>query len=770
MKSFIYLSVIILIDNAVLAILGAGFKNKLLSQKPLWKNYLPALLLEIGVLNAINMAVHLFTATSASLVLGVPEIFIIVSAVTVGSLSLYGKVYPEWDRCIKLCGLAAILPFLLEMTLFNFTSYASYSRSVGQKVLSLAGTQSTGSVTYDGAAAVVTVGNKGGTITFTNIDSSVQDIYLKTNGLNKMRQAIIRVKDSSNAETFLTVNTERFIPADPDHYFTVSTGSTIRELQIEFNDTGSSFALTSASINTAKPFHFCLSRYIGMVVLLWAIILVYEKRLWKIPYQPQSKKHKLAIAAVMICCMLASVSFLALPSKSVKYPLENSPDQYNPYIQQFDAFQKGQLNLDVKVDPKLQEMDNPYDPSARSQAGVSFQWDRAYYHGKYYSYFGVVPIFTVYYPYYLLTKSLPGETFVCAVLAIFSILFLTLFILTIIKLYSKRVNLLLLLLGLLSVVMSSCIYIAQSCSDFYYIAVLSGVCSASLFLFLSFYAYQHAHDKKRLLLFAAAGISFVLLVASRPVASLLGLVVVPAFLHILLNRDTPVRQKASCALSFLIPVFIGAAALMAYNQLRFHSPFEFGTAYQLTVSDISSNKLQINNIAYALFHYFFQPIQVSSEFPFINPTFCNLGIYGHYVYLASSVGAFAYPAVLSVWTLPALMMRSRDRVKKYTYLCMVVAAVLIALFTFSLGGVNLRYTADIMPILSVLSVLLIFECHDQIGRDKRLRGFSWTLAALLFCGSIIVGSAFVFSNEGKNILNQLPRVVLYFEKLFLFWN
>ena len=48
-------------------------------------------------------------------------------------------------------------------------------------------------------------------------------------------------------------------------------------------------------------------------------------------------------------------------------------------------------------------MDNPYDRQARDAEGVSYHWDRAYYEGKYYVYFGVMPALVFHLPYYLVT-------------------------------------------------------------------------------------------------------------------------------------------------------------------------------------------------------------------------------------------------------------------------------------------------------------------------------------------------------------------------------
>ena len=59
------------------------------------------------------------------------------------------------------------------------------------------------------------------------------------------------------------------------------------------------------------------------------------------------------------------------------------------YIRQFDAWKKGQIELDLEVDRRLAALENPYDPSERKSSGARYNWDYALFDGKYYSYFRV---------------------------------------------------------------------------------------------------------------------------------------------------------------------------------------------------------------------------------------------------------------------------------------------------------------------------------------------------------------------------------------------
>src|SRR5438034_605179 len=53
------------------------------------------------------------------------------------------------------------------------------------------------------------------------------------------------------------------------------------------------------------------------------------------------------------------------------------------------AILNGQVHLDVPVDPKLETLEDPTDPTKRK--GISVYWDASYYRGEYYFYWGIAP-------------------------------------------------------------------------------------------------------------------------------------------------------------------------------------------------------------------------------------------------------------------------------------------------------------------------------------------------------------------------------------------
>ena len=78
----------------------------------------------------------------------------------------------------------------------------------------------------------------------------------------------------------------------------------------------------------------------------------------------------------------------------------------NLYEVMTESILEGHLYIDYgDMDPELLKMDNPYDPVMRKELGVNFHWDHALYHGRYYMYYGIVPVFLVFLPYRILTGT-----------------------------------------------------------------------------------------------------------------------------------------------------------------------------------------------------------------------------------------------------------------------------------------------------------------------------------------------------------------------------
>lgn len=126
------------------------------------------------------------------------------------------------------------------------------------------------------------------------------------------------------------------------------------------------------------------------------------------------KSTNIAFVFLWLLCILFGVFiYVGIFKPAATYPFETLYNK-NAYEQQFDAFLKHRLSIDIEPAKELLALSNPYDRASRT--GIRFLWDRALYDGKYYSYFGITPIITVYYPYYFITGRVPSAATVCFIL------------------------------------------------------------------------------------------------------------------------------------------------------------------------------------------------------------------------------------------------------------------------------------------------------------------------------------------------------------------
>lgn len=121
---------------------------------------------------------------------------------------------------------------------------------------------------------------------------------------------------------------------------------------------------------------------------------------FEIPAKCLESKSKLTAFLVVLGVILV----LDLPMGLCPNYNGEIPAYLNQYELMAQSVLDGNLYLEFDdIDPGLAELDNPYDPQIREDTGVSVHWDSAYYNGKYYMYFGIVPVLLVFAPYLAIT-------------------------------------------------------------------------------------------------------------------------------------------------------------------------------------------------------------------------------------------------------------------------------------------------------------------------------------------------------------------------------
>ena len=552
---------------------------------------------------------------------------------------------------------------------------------------------------------------------------------------------------------------------------------------VEFNvpEPNGVVCISNITANPHFRFGFDFLRAGFIFAFLFAAALIIAFRLYSIIYSPDRRSHRVfKICACAFCLgitLLWCVFVLNTSTEKTEYPLKRSVESCNPYIQQFDAFMKGQLYLDEEPPAQLAELENPYDKEQRE--GIFYQWDRAYYKGKYYSYFGVGPILTGYMPYYLIRRCLPSYRFITSYYSLLFTLFFTLALFKWVEVFRKKVPCVLLFSCIVSALFSSMIYLEmRGIEAFYYLALLSAAAFTAAFAYFMMLAFSCERKAPRSVLMAVSGFCFGFAFLCR-----VNTVIAPAFvtagvLAVYLFRRIKEKTKVSCVVLDLIclglPVAICMSAAFLFNYLRFGNPLDFGTDYQLTVSDTSLNTFFRGGIAASIFYYFFEPFKIKETFPFL-----AVGRGGEYpvgdrfVYLDDNIGLFAVPHNIALALLPAYPLgRKKSGYELTAVLCGTAGLFVCAFADFCLGGVIFRYTGDISFAGAFIAAVILFELiHNFETRNGRLIRFIRPCAKLLITAgciaSVVIASLEALTVDG-NLSAFRPDVFEVLKRFFCF--
>lgn len=245
---------------------------------------------------------------------------------------------------------------------------------------------------------------------------------------------------------------------------------------------------------------------------------------------------------------------------------------------------------------------------------------------------------------------------------------------------------------------------------------------------------------------------------SRPGVAILGILIIPALIKYFFKSNISVKQKIVSLICFTVPLIFGAVIVCAYNYLRFDSIFEFGAKYQLTVYDVSKYTFSASLIIPCIYHYFFQLPVFTDSFPFINMEFVNLKMHTtEYLYCTSTVGAFSFLSNVGFFGIGGIYAKSKaSREQKWTYTLAFICVFILAFTDICMGGVNIRYYADIAMVMILFTSLILLEIPTFFEDSKPyIQTIVKSAISVLFICSAVLGFLMIFENERNYILEAL---------------
>ena len=585
----------------------------------------------------------------------------------------------------------------------------------------------------------------------------------------------VAMKDDNTGAVFGIADME---PASGyrDVQLSVRPYGSLNQIELYVSRVTDPVTITKITAFNANPYRADAVRFVLGLALFAAGILIFEFKLWRVWFDVRKKSH---VAALALCvCLTVGSTFLLYKTDEFDlydYPFADNTVVDDIFALKFDAMYKGLPYLDLPSEEGLESLNNIYDFTERTQAGVDYRWDFAYHDGHYYCYFGATPVLLFYYPLHLVTGKVPSYNLALGLAGTLAAAGIVLGYLAVARTYAPRKKLLPYLLSVPVVCVSSMMFYSLAYPMKYYLPSLCALAGLGFAIFFGFSGVSEKKDWKAAALFALSGVSLALCAGARPVTAMGAAVLLPAFIRVLADRKLTIGGKLTKAAAFAVPVMTGIILILSYNNFRFGNPFDFGEKYQLTVSNISSLSTNITLLPVALFYFFLQPYVFTGTFPYFGMTGVQINNYEIFRNIELNVGVLNIPfflvGMLLVWGTLARVRKGvpsgKERIEYNAYALITLAmSVIIAWFDFSRGGTAVRYTADFAAILAMMAgVVLLRRLMVPSGR-KELYGL--IMAALIFTPVLIFLSYLPLYNS--NIQFLYPELLERTEDLFLFWR
>lgn len=421
-----------------------------------------------------------------------------------------------------------------------------------------------------------------------------------------------------------------------------------------------------------------------------------------------------------------------------------------------DSILAGKLSLNLPVDPKLREMNNPRDPAARVEMNVRYFHDFAFYGGKYYVYFGAVPALLLFIPYQLLT-GMPLATYhATQIFTAFAIggLFALFFLLCGTFFRKLPFSLYLASSAVFSMVSVS---FAIVHGNQYSTAVVSGICFEVWSMYFFVRAGWHEADagsRMRHLFFGS--LCGALVFGCRPPIGLANIILIPVLVRVWhMLPDIPRKQRTARILFALIPYLVVAIVLMLYNQARFGSPLDFGVKYNLTHLDSAAYSFDFLRSVNMIIDYLFQFSGLKSQFPFVK---------------FFSGAFFNYPILLLVFFLLSRNVYGFLRESKIYLLSTSVAVGAFAVVVLDVYAapwwVHERNRMDFYFLLGIASFFALcayYETSSKTLQEAIIKGFSYAalLTVLTMVLLLLIPYEQSFTLYYPDFNNRLVRILLF---------
>lgn len=523
------------------------------------------------------------------------------------------------------------------------------------------------------------------------------------------------------------------------------------------------------ALNIIVPFFFSWQRYLLLTAGLCCLYLLRPGSCcYEVRTDLMKRRQWIFTAVCIIIQLLFFRGMLQWNAGALAWP--DYMEHQQQYYRLAEALMEGRV--DVGEAPVLQALDNPYDPSARVAAGIGykdFKWDHAYYNGRYYVYFGIVPVLFFYLPYYALTGMHLPHVQVIFILGGLLMAGCAYLLWQMVRRWFPNTPYILYLLLTVTMGAASCLGYAVYKPDLYLVPVLSGiVCGVWGLAFWISAGRENEYSGWRL---GVGSLCIALIAGCRP--QLLLIVAMGPMLFgraALRERALFSRRGTAQTLALCLPFVAVAVAIMCYNGMRFGAVWDFGASYNLTTNDMIHRGWVWGRCGLGIFSYLLQPPRISGVFPFLHD-FRVETVYQGLTLSEMMVGGalWLFPVLcFGLWGLgkkKIFMEQNCYRLVWVSQLSMVALAVVDT----QMAGLLTRYFGDFVWLGMIGSVFVILAYQDmqtRVGASSRLLR---RLVVVACCATLTFAFLRIFAHSEDSIQNANPVLYYQVRSLIAFW-
>ena len=462
------------------------------------------------------------------------------------------------------------------------------------------------------------------------------------------------------------------------------------------------------------------------------------------------------------------------------------PPTTNYYDQLASAFARGQLHLQRQPDPRLLQLENPYNPAARS--GIPTPLDISLYNGKFYLYWGPIPGLLLA-PFKLFLTTEIGDQYLVFIILTGILLLETLILFKIKNIFFPDLPHWIILLSIAVTGLITPSAWMYNNPRVYDVAIGSGqfFFLAGLYMVLDIIARRAFSSTKQspsipistaeTIKLILAGIFWFFVIGSRLTqVILIAFIALMVLIWLFKQSGHSIKSTFPYALAIGMPIAIGFILLGWYNYARFGSVFETGFNYAMAGPYLQKYKSELFLPVYIpqnLYNYLLQPIGIRETYPFLKSTLGRTApILSFYalpkVYTSDEITGLIYAAPFLFFSAIALLgLRKNaktddDQNPKALFNWIVISLFGSFIFAFApllmFFWLSTRYMMDFMPQITLLSVVGFWQGYDYLKRNTIPKILYAALGIALALSTIIVSNALGLSSHTARIKAYNPEL------------